>query len=107
MKLYHGSKTEIKEFSNSTLYLTTSIAIAREYVTSEIEGFERDVVEGFIYELEVSENEIEIENDFQAFDCAGYLNKDFYAKSVVLNPETNWVFVKNPSERVFKMIEKI
>lgn len=100
MKFYHGSEVEIKEFKNGCIYVSKSIDVAKEYALADSEI-------GFIYEVEIEENEIEIEEDFEFFDCGGYTNPNSWDATVVYNEEKQYAFIKNAAERTFVLIEKL
>lgn len=59
--------------------------------------------ESFIYETEIDEKDITIEEDFPLFDALAYTNPDLEGYgNVVFNPESGWYIVKNP---VIRLIE--
>ena len=54
--------------------------------------------ESFIYETEIDETQISIEEDFGVFDALAYNDPELkeYATGIVYNPESDWYVVRNP-----------
>lgn len=99
MKLYHGTGTETVPF---TMYFAADIETAREFALG-LDDLGRYHEESYIYETEINEAEVSIEEDFATFDCLAYENPalEGYGR-VVLNPESGWYIVKDP---VLRLVE--
>lgn len=95
MKFYHGSTTEISQFTDRYLYLSSNIEHCLEFSNND----------GFVYETEIDINEAEVEEDFSSFDCGGYTNPNYWDSNVVLNQEYGWVFIKDASKRKFNLVK--
>lgn len=92
-KFYHGSENEIKEFKNKPIYVSKNIEDAKQYSNN-----------GFVYEVNISDKDIENEDDFGYFD-SGAINPNSWDANVVFNPESGYAFIKNPHEMIFNKIQ--
>lgn len=101
MKLYHGSSSIINLDTNRAMYFSADIEDAKQYALA-INDLGDYSQESFIYEIEVADDSIVEEDDFDYFDCAGYLDYDNISE-VMYNPESEYYLVKHP--RNLKLIE--
>jgi hypothetical protein len=103
MKAYHGSSHEINLMEDNPIYFSLNLKDALEYALGLNDLGEYNS-ESFIYEIEIPDELIRIENDFMYFDIRGYndIKGDW---DILLNKESSWICVKNPTLFPFKLIE--
>ena len=101
MTFYHGSTSEIKEFRNGCIYLSSNLNDCLEFIAARVES--DNATQGYIYSIEIDLNESEVEDDFAAFDCGGYLNPKSWDANIVYNPESGWIFIKDAANRIFQL----
>ena len=106
---YHGSANEITEFKSSCIYAANSKNDAIAYIAGQSHGIIAEDCGnyGFLYMVEVSDSDMEIENDFDAFDCGAYRNPEEWVSNVVFNPESGYMFAKNAASLKWVLVEKI
>jgi len=106
MKAYHGSAHEII-LKERPMYFSLNIVDARKYAIGKTDaGYCNE--KSFVYEIEIPDELIEIEENFEDFDVKGYLYDTEWADDgwdVIFNKEYNHLCVRNPIMFPFNLIE--
>jgi hypothetical protein len=100
IKFFHGSEDEITKFNDGCIYVAMDINHAKASALNFSET-------GYIYEIEIDEDELSFEESFKVFDFEGYNTINNYATNVVFNVKSGFAFIKDPSKRNWKLIEKL
>lgn len=94
MTLYHGTGYAFEIDSNRPLYLTPSLADAKEFALALNDLGEYNE-ESFIYALDIDETTVVEVVDFQEFDAIGYVSYDDMPE-IAHNAECGWYCIKHP-----------